>query len=68
MLTKLIWGEDLFLNLIKTTNRNTGQLFRPYYVSSAVHTTISTTGDQTSDHRLQSRNSTTDSPVHITHK
>ena len=50
------------------THRNTGQLFQPYLVSSAVYTVISTTGDRTRDHRLQCQNSTTDRPVHITHK
>ena len=32
---------------------NTGQLFRPYQVSSAVYTVISTTGDRTSDHSTE---------------
>ena len=38
---------------LRTIYGNTGQLFRPYEVSSAVYTVISTTGDRTSDHRLQ---------------
>ena len=44
------------------------QLFRPSYVSSAVHTLISTTGDRTSNQRKQNRNSTTGPPVHIAYK
>ena len=44
-----------------------GQLFQPYQVSLAVYTMISTTGDQTSDHRMQSWNSTTELLVHIAH-
>ena len=32
-----------------------------------MHTVISTTGDQTSNHRLQSQNSSIESTVHITH-
>ena len=32
--------------------RNTDQLFRPYEVSSAVYTVISTTGDQTNNHSM----------------
>ena len=53
---------------LHTTYRNTGQLFRPYLVSSAVYTMISPTGDRTSDHRMQSWNSTTEPSIHITHK
>ena len=34
-------------------------------VSSAVYTVISPTGDQTSNHRMQSRNSTTEPSIHI---
>ena len=34
----------------------TGQLFRPYKVSSSVYTMISPTGDWTSNHKMQSRN------------
>ena len=41
------------------TYRTTGQLFWPFIGSSAVYIMISTTGDRTSDHRMQSRNSTT---------
>ena len=41
------------------TPGNTGQQFRHYYVSSAVYTVISPTGDRTSDHRMQSKKSTT---------
>ena len=37
-------------------------------IRSHQHTVISTTGDWTSDHRLQSQNSTTEPPIHITHK
>ena len=47
---------------------DTGQLFRPCYVSSVVYTLISTTEDRTHDHRIQSRNSTTEPSVHIAHK
>ena len=32
-----------------------------------MHTVISTTGDWTSEHRMQSRNSTSEPPVHIVH-
>ena len=53
---------------LRTTYRTTGQLFQPYLVSSAVYTMISTTGDWTSNHRMQSPNSTTELPVHIAHK
>ena len=48
--------------------RTTGQLFQPYKVSSAVYTVISPIGDQTSDHSMQSWNSTTELRVHIAHK
>ena len=51
---------------LRTTHENTAQLFRPYQVSSAVYAMISTTGDQTSDHKLQRRNSTTE-PQSISH-
>ena len=50
------------------TYGNPGELFRHYYVSSAVCTVITTTGDRTTDHRLQCRNSTTEPSVHIAHK
>ena len=68
---KLLWIE-IKLNRksaehLRTILGDTGQLFRPYKVSSAVNTVISTTGDRTSDHRLQCRNSTTEPPVHIVH-
>ena len=53
---------------LRLTYGNTRQLFRPYYVSSAVYTVISITGNQTSDHKLQSRNSTTGPSVYIAHK
>ena len=33
--------------------QNTEQLFQPYWVSSAVHSVISMTGDQTNNHRMQ---------------
>ena len=46
----------------------TGQLFWPYEVLLAVCTVISPTEDQTSDHRMQSQNSTTDPSVYIAHK
>ena len=45
---------------LRAENGTTGQLFRPYLVSSAVHTVNSPTGDQTSDHKMQSWNSTTE--------
>ena len=48
---------------LRTIYRNTGQLFWPYKVSSAVYTVIPTTADRTSDHRLQCQNSTTEPPV-----
>ena len=70
--------EELYYKLITmtrksgehlhTTYENTVQLFRPYKVSSAVYTVISTTRDRISNHRMQSRNSTTEPPTHITHK
>ena len=50
------------------TYGNTGQLFRPYQISSAVYTVISTTRERTNDHRLQSRNSITEPSVHIVPK
>ena len=51
----------------RTIYGNTGQLFRPYEVSSAMYTVISTTGVRASDPRLQCRNSTTEPSVHIAH-
>ena len=36
----------------RTTYGNTGQLFRPYLVSSAVYTVISTTGHGNSTHNI----------------
>ena len=53
---------------LRTIYWNTGLLFRPYLVSSAGYTVISTIGDRTCDHRLQCRNSTTEPPIHIAHK
>ena len=53
-------------NPANTYIRNTEQVFQPYWVSSAVHTVISTTRDRTSNTRI--RNSTTGPPVHATHK
>ena len=53
---------------LRTIYGNTGQLFWPYWISLAVYTVISTTGDRTSDHRLQCRISTTEPRVHIPHK
>ena len=53
---------------LRTTYGNTGQLFQPYQVLSAVYTAISTTWNQTSDHRLQSWNSITEPTVYIAHK
>ena len=41
---------------------NTGQLFWPYQFSSAVYKAISSPGDLNNDHRMQSRNFTTDHP------
>ena len=38
---------------LRTIYRNTEQLFRPYYVSSAVYTVISHNGDRTSDYRAE---------------
>ena len=38
---------------LRTTYENTGLLFRPYYVPSIVYTVISTTGDRTSDQRVE---------------
>ena len=60
-MTRKSGGEHL-----RITYRNTGQLFRPNLVSSAVYTMICTSGYRTSDHRLQSRNSTTE-PLLISH-
>ena len=53
-----ISGEHL-----RTTYGNTGLLFRP-----VVYTLISPTGDQTSDHRILSQNSTMKPPIYITRK
>ena len=53
--------------LLRPVYGTAGQLFQPYKVSSAVYTVISPTGNQTSDHRKQSRNSTTELLIHITH-
>ena len=48
--------------------RHTEHLFRPYWFSLAVDSVISTTEDRTSDHRIHSRNSTTELSVHLAHK
>ena len=53
---KLNYHDRKIRQALRATNRNTGQLFRPYYVSSAVYTMNSSGGDRTSDHRMQSRN------------
>ena len=44
------------------------QLFCTYKVSSAGYTEILPTGNRTSNHRMQSRNSLTEQLVHIAHK
>ena len=43
---------------LDATYGNTGQLFQPYLVLSAVYTVISPTGDRTTDYRMQNQNST----------
>ena len=48
--------------------RNTEQLFRPYWVSSAVHTVIFTTGYRTNNHSMQMPKPYHWPPVHVTHK
>ena len=61
---ELPWIE----NSANTDMRNTDQLFRPYKVSSAVHTVISTTGDRTNNTtECRSRNSTPGPPIHMVH-
>ena len=51
-----LWIELPWPDNLSNTHGNARELFRPYWVSSAVYTMISTTGDRTSDHVLQSRN------------
>ena len=48
---------------LRTTYGNTRQLFRPYHVSLAVYTVISTTSDRTSHHRLQFISHTSDAKL-----
>ena len=61
---RLNYHDQKIRQALHMTYGTIGQLFRPY-VSSVVYTVISPTCDRTSDHRMQSRNSTT---VLIVHK
>ena len=67
MWIELPWPE----NPVNTYAWHTETLDSCFYLirsQSSVSTVISTTGDQSSDHRLQSRNSTTVPSIHIAHK
>ena len=48
----------------RVTYGNTGLLFRSHNFLSTVYSVIFPTGDRTSDHRMQIRNSTTEPLVH----
>ena len=61
--TESPWPENPVNIVLDVRNRLTA--FSTFLISSLVYTVISTSGDRTSNHRRQSRNSTTEELVHI---
>ena len=64
VILELSWLE----NRANTYMRNTEQLFRPYWVLSAVHIVISTSGDRTNNHSMEKPKIYHGPPAHVTYK